>query len=81
MLTLWFFFLALASVLTPSRLEFWGQHKVLGVNTLYSTKLVGVRSDKCWVLYPTIMKAYGGVRYIKKCTLNVVLIIKFIQCH
>ena len=68
-------------MLTPSRLEFWGQPKVLGVNTLASTELVGVRLDKCWVLWPTIMEAYGGVRVIKKGTVNVVLIIKLIQCH
>ena len=42
-----FIFLASDKVLTPSRLEFWVQPKVLGVNTLASTKLVGVRSDKC----------------------------------
>ena len=42
-----FIFLALDTVLTPSRLEFWGQPEVLCVNTLASAKLVGVRSDKC----------------------------------
>ena len=57
-------FLASARVLTSSRFEFWFQQKVLGVNNLASTKLVGVSSYKCWVLWPTIMKAYGGVRFI-----------------
>ena len=36
-------FLASATVLTP-QFEFWVQPKVLGVNNLASTKLVGVRS-------------------------------------
>ena len=63
LLKLWVF-LASATVLTPCRLEFWGQPKVLGVNTLASTKLVGVRSEKCWVLWTTIMEACGGVRFI-----------------
>ena len=75
------FFLASATVLTPRRFEFWGQPKVLGAKNLSSTKLVGVRSDMWYMLWPTIMKAYGGVRAIKKGALNVVLIIKFIQCH
>ena len=44
------FYLASATVLTPSRLEFWGQPKLLGVNMLASTKLVGARLDKCYVL-------------------------------
>ena len=50
---------------------------MLGVNTLSSTKVVGVRSEKCKVLWPPIMKAYRGVTVIKKGALNVVLIIKF----
>ena len=58
-----------------------GQPKLLGVNTLALKKLVGVRSDECWVLWPTIIKAYGGVRVIKKGAVNVLLIIKFILCH
>ena len=29
----------------------------------------------------TIMKAYGGVKVIKKVGLNVVSIIKFVHCH
>ena len=74
-------FLALAIVLTPNRLEFLVQQKLLDVNTLASTKLVGIRSDKCWVLWPTTLKSYGGVRVIKKGALNLVLINKFIQCH
>ena len=76
------FFLASATVLTPIRFEFWGKPKVLGGKHLASTKLVCVRSDKCWVLWTTIMKACGGVRVIKKKgAVNVVLIIKFIKCH
>ena len=74
-------FLAFDTVLTPSRLDFWGQLKVLGVKTLASTKLVGVRSYKCWVLWLKILKSYRGVMVIKKGAVNVVLIIKFIQCH
>ena len=61
--------------------EFWGQLKVLGGNILASTKQVGVRSEKCKVLLPTIMKAYGGVGFVKKSAVNVVLIIEFILCH
>ena len=68
-------------MLTLSRFEFWGQPKVLGVNTLASTKLVGVSSDKCYVLWPTIPKDYGGVRVIEKSAVNLFLIIKFIQYH
>ena len=37
-------FPSLAKVLTPRRFEFWGQPKVLGVKTLASTTLVGLRS-------------------------------------
>ena len=43
--------------------------------------MLGVSSDKCSVLWPTIMKAYGGFRVIKKGGVNVVLTIKFIRCH
>ena len=68
-------------MLKPSRLEFWGQPKLLGVNFLASKKLVGVSSDKCYVSWLTILKAYGGVRVIKKGAVNVVFIIKFIQFH
>ena len=57
-------FLASSTVLTPRRFEFWGQPKVLGVNTLSFKKMVGVRSDKCYVLWPTILKAYGVVRVV-----------------
>ena len=74
-------FIDSATLLTPSRFEFWGEQKLLGVNTLSSTKLVGVRSDKCWVLWTTILKDYGGVRAIKKGAVNKVLIIKCFQCH
>ena len=47
---------------------------------LASTKLVGVSSDNCLLLWVSILNAYGGVRVIKKGAVNVVLIIKFIQC-
>ena len=57
-------FPASATVLRPSRLEFCGQPKVLCVNTLASTKMVGVISDKCWVLWSTVLKAYVVVRVI-----------------
>ena len=40
-------FLYLDTVLIPIRLKFWGQPKVLGVNTSASKQLIGVRSDKC----------------------------------
>ena len=57
-------------MLTYSRFEFWGRQKVLGFNTLASTKLVDVRSGKCLVLWPTRMKAYGAVGVIKKGAVN-----------
>ena len=37
-------FLDSATVLIPRRFELWGQLKLVGVNTLASTKMVGVRS-------------------------------------
>ena len=33
------------------------------------------------MLWPTIMKAYGGVGVIENSAVNLVLIIQFIQCH
>ena len=49
-------FIDLATVLKTCRFEFWVQPKVLGVNTLDSTKLVGVMSYKCWGLCSTIIR-------------------------
>ena len=43
--------------------------------------MVGVTPDKCYVLWPKIMKAYGDVKVIKKGAVNLFLIIKFIQYH